>query len=142
MPAIKPLDAIVAKWTRVTPGRQDDYRQGVTNPRVDWATATTAAEANWGAGVQASIANDTWIKGVRKTGTAGWQQGCVTLGIQRWAQGVQASGDKYRAGFEPYVNVIQRTTLPPRGATGDPANIERVRVIANALHQAKLGQAG
>ncbi|MEM3554495.1 MAG: hypothetical protein QXU79_01590 [Candidatus Micrarchaeaceae archaeon] len=138
MAAIKPLDTIVQKWTRVTPGRQEDYRTGVQNPRVDWAQATMAAEDTWGAGVQAAIANDTWLRGIRTAGTQAWQNGCLTLGVQRWAQGVQAAGDRYRQGFAPYAQVIQRTQLPPRGAKGDPANIERVRVIAQALHQAKI----
>jgi len=138
MAGIKPIDTIVQKWTRVTPGRADDYRIGVQNPRTDWAQATIAAENTWGAGVQAAIAQDTWLNGVRRAGTAKWQNGCLTLGVQRWTQGVQASGDAYRNGFAPYAEVIRNTQLPPRGAKGDPANIERVRVIATALHEAKI----
>jgi hypothetical protein len=34
--------------------------------------------------------------------------------------------------------VIQGTTLPPRGAKGDPANIQRVAVLATALHAKKV----
>ena len=138
MASIKPLDTIVQKWTRVTPQRQDDYRTGVQNPRVSWTTATTAAENSWGAGVQAAIANNTWIRGIRAAGDTKWQNGCLTVGVQRWAQGVSAAGDRYRAGFSPYAGEIARIQLPARGAKGDPANIERVRAIATALHAKKI----
>lgn len=141
MAFIKPLDTIVQKWTRVTPTRQDDYRVGVQNPRRPWADATIQAANSWAAGVQAAVANGTWQAGVQKAGNTTWQQGALTVGVQRWAQGVQAAGDRYRAGFEPYANVIRATDLPARGPKGDPANIERVRAIATALHQAKLSRA-
>jgi hypothetical protein len=141
MASIKPIDTIVQKWTRVTPGRQDDYRAGIQNPRVSWTAATTAAENSWGAGVQAAIANNTWINGVTRAGDNKWQQGALSVGVQRWAQGVAAAGDRYRAGFDPYATVIRNTQLPARGAKGDPANIERVRAIAVALHQAKITRA-
>jgi len=138
MASIKPIDDIVKKWTRVTPQRQDDYRLGVQNPRRSWQTATTEAEDSWGAGVQAAIANDTWIRGIRRAGDTKWQNGCLTVGVQRWAQGVQAAGDRYREGFAPYAAEIARVQLPPRGPKGDPANIERVRAIATALHNRKI----
>lgn len=142
MAFIKPMDVIAQKWTRVTPTRQDDYRTGIQNPRRPWVDATVQAEDAWGAGVQAAIANDTWINGVQRAGNTKWQQGALSVGVQRWAQGVQNAGDRYRAGFEPYANVIRGVDLPPRGPKGDPGNIERVRTIATALHQAKITRAG
>jgi len=52
MAEIKSASAIAAKWARVTPGRAEDYKTGVQNPKRDWAEETTAAKANWKAGVE------------------------------------------------------------------------------------------
>ncbi len=138
MASIKPLETIVKKWTTVTPQRTDDYRVGVQNPRRRWSEATTLAADAWQAGVQQAIANGTWQAGIARAGDAKWQSGCLNVGAQRWAQGVAAAGDAYRQGFAPYVDVIRGVELPARGAKGDPRNIERVRVIATALHNAKV----
>ena len=141
MAAIKPLDAIVKKWTTVTPQRTEDYRSGVTTPKRRWSEATVSAADAWQAGVQAAIANGTWQAGITRAGDAKWQNGCINIGAQRWAQGVAAAGDAYRAGFAPYRDVISGLELPARGARGDPRNIERVRVVAQALHNAKVTRA-
>lgn len=139
MAGIKPLDYIVRKWTTVTPQRMEDYRAGVQSPKTRWSEATLAAANAWQQGVQAALANGTWQRGVQQAGDTKWASGCLGVGATRWAQGVQAAGDSYRAGFAPYYEVIRGITLPARGARGDPGNIERVRVIADALHRAKVG---
>lgn len=140
MAGIKPLDYIVRKWSTVTPQRVEDYRAGVQAPKVRWSEATINAATAWQQGVNAAIANGTWQRGVQQAGDAKWQQGCLNVGATRWAQGVQVGTDAYRAGFAPYYEVIRGVTLPARGARGDPNNIERVRVIAQALHAAKVGR--
>ncbi|MEM2149857.1 MAG: hypothetical protein QXO46_08320 [Nitrososphaerota archaeon] len=141
MASIKSLEVIVNKWKTVTPGRTEDYRTGVQNPRRRWSEATTAAADAWQAGVQAAIANGTWTAGVTRAGDQKWQNGCINVGAQRWAQGVSAAADAYRQGFAPYHQVIQGVELPPRGAKGDPRNINRVAAIAQALHNAKVQRA-
>jgi hypothetical protein len=40
------------------------------------------------------------------------------------------------------LQVIESIQLPPRGPKGDPRNIERVRVIAQALRARKLAAVG
>ncbi|GAJ07046.1 unnamed protein product, partial [marine sediment metagenome] len=44
MAFIRSIEHIARKWATVTPGRTEDYRAGVENPRRDWGTATAAAE--------------------------------------------------------------------------------------------------
>lgn len=138
MPAIKPLDFISAKWKRVTGLSAENYKEGVENPKVDWATATTAAEENYNKGVQDAIAQKRFGKGVRKAGTDKWQQGAINKGTSRWPEGIRLSGTAYQDGFAPYREVILNTTLPARGPKGDAKNIERVRVMAAALHKKRI----
>lgn len=138
MAEIKSLDKIGKKWAGVTPARQAEYEEGIRNPKRDWAQATTAAASAQASGVQKAIAAKSFEKGVAKAGTATWQEKSLTKGPGRWAEGVSISQSDYESGFGPFREVIARTTLPPRGPKGDPKNIERVRVLADALHKAKL----
>lgn len=142
MPAIKSPSAIGDKWSRVAATRAPDYESGVKSPRRDWADSTLAATGNWKSAVQDAIARGAWEGGVGRAGSATWQKGAVTKGVQRWAPGIAASKDNYVRGFAPYADVIANTSLPARGPKGDPANIERVRIMANALHQTKLSLQG
>jgi len=137
MAFIRSIDHISKKWSSVTPGRTEDYRQGVENPRRDWATATAASEQAYEAGVTQAIAKKRFGKGVKKTGTPGWQAGAVEKGTARWGPGVVMAQEKYGRGFAPFRDAIERVTLPPRYARRDPRNLERVKAVVNALVAAK-----
>lgn len=138
MPAIARIEDIAAKWVRVTPGRSADYEAGVRAPRVDWADATEAAADRWNAGVDRARTEGLFGRGVREAGTARWQSRTLAVGVPRWGPGVAASEEAYRTGFRPYRDVIEAVTLPPKGPRGDPGNIERVRVLAAALYEARV----
>lgn len=142
MPPIKPLDRISKKWARVSALSGPSYTEGIQSTTKDWAELTEDAGSNYAAGVQAAIADKRFEAGVRKAGTDKWRRNALEKGPDRYAQGVRLAENAYRDGFEPYRRVIEATTLPPRGPKGDAANIERVRVMADALHQEKLRLAG
>ena len=142
MPAIKSLDKISKKWARVSALSGPSYLEGIQSTTKDWAEATEAAGANYATGVVAAIADKRFEAGVRAAGTDKWRRNAIAKGPDRFAQGVRLAENAYRDGFEPYRRVIEATTLPPRGPKGDPQNIERVRVMAEALHQEKLRIAG
>jgi len=145
MVKIKPLDVIVSKYKEVTPGRAPYYEAGVRNPSEDWASRTANAENAWAQGVQEAVSQKRFSAGVKKAGTAKWQSRALELGVRRWPDGVRVGADEYAKNFAPYHDVIARLALPERRAKGDPANIERVRKIADALHKKKLqllGSAG
>jgi len=136
MPAVKPNFA--EKWARVTPQRAEDYAIGIRNPKKDWEQATTEAIPAWQDGITKAIANKSFDRGVKKAGSAKWLRKSEEVGAARFGPGVQAAVEDYRQAFEPFKAVIEATKLPPRFAKGDPRNIERVRVIAEALRKKKL----
>jgi hypothetical protein len=138
MPAIKAMDRISTKWQRVTSGAGLEYEEGVRNPAKNWAVETSAANAAYKAGMQASLSNDSFLKGVQKAGQTKWQTNAIAKGPIRFAQGVSLGIDAYSAGFSPYHNLIRSINLPARGAKGDPKNINRVAVLAAALHDLKV----
>jgi hypothetical protein len=138
MANIKPLSRTIEKWKRQSASSTPEYEAGIKDPKTDWQIATAAAEANYQAGVQAAITRKAFGKGVTKAGTAKWKERALTKGVGRWAEGVSKSADAYQTGFGPYQDIIAKTALPPRGPKGSPQNIQRVAVMANALHDEKM----
>lgn len=126
------------KWKSRAAAAAPDYKIGVQNPRRPWDQATIAAADNYAQGVQQAVTDGRFARGVSRVGQAGWQARASTIGVQRYAQGIQASGDRYDRGFAPYKSVIESTTLPPRGPRGDINNYQRVVTLGQALSAAKV----
>ncbi|MFY9259920.1 MAG: hypothetical protein WAO71_05350 [Gallionella sp.] len=138
MANIKSADKISAKWARRAGSATIEYTEGIQSPKADWATQTGNAEKAYETGVNAAISRKSFGKGVKKTGTSGWQKNALEKGPARYQQGVQVAEDKYATAFKPYGDAIKGMTLPPRGPKGDPANINRVSAVATLLHNTKL----
>lgn len=138
MPPVKRTSEIAEKWSRVTPERSEDYKRGVQDPRRDWEEGALSSESAYEGGVQAAVREKRYAKGIRRVGTSKWQKKAVTKGAERFGPGVRDAAEEYEEAFAPYREVIERTDLPPRGPKGDPKNLERVRIMANALHDAKV----
>lgn len=139
MAEIRPLDFIASKYAQVTPGRTEQYRQGVTNPRRPWQRQATAAGATYRQAVTAAANAGRFEAGVARVGDAKWSRNAQTKGPDRFATGAAAAGPDYQAGFARYHQVIQSTALPPKGPRGAEANLQRVAVMARALNQARTG---
>jgi hypothetical protein len=138
MAKIRSIEEIAEKYARVTPQRSADYEAGIKTPKVDWRAETEASADRWAQGIQQAIGNKSFEKGVRRVGTEKWQKKALELGVTRWGPGVSAAKGDYAQGFAPYAQEIASVQLPPRGARGDPRNLERVAKIAMALHARKL----
>ena len=139
MAEIKSLSAIRDKWTRVTPGRTEDYKIGIQNPKRDWETETIEAKDNWKAGIDAAAGKDLFAKGVAKAGSKKWQEKALKKGPGRFAEGVYIAGPDYEKGFAPFREAIARVDLGPRFPKRDPRNLERVRRVVEALVEEKIG---
>ena len=137
MAQIRATDVIARKWATVTPQRSADYEEGIKNPVRDWATNAKAASDSWKAGVQSAVQRDAFAKGVTAAGTAKWLKGALEKGVARWGPGVALAEDDYASGFGPFRDAIARTNLPPRFPRRDPRNLERVKVIVEALRAQK-----
>lgn len=142
MAEIKSAARSTAKWKRQSQAAQPEYEAGVKETKKDWALNTGNASESYNQGVTAAMADQRFEKGVTKAGTQKWRDQTLLKGPARWTDGIAKSGDAYQKGFDPFRQVIANLTLPPRGPKGSPQNIERVRVIAEALHAAKLAQTG
>ena len=138
MPKIRALAKIKDKYVRVTPGKGPELEAGLKDPKKLWADETAAATEAWAGGVTDAVARGAFGKGVAACGQAGYIDPALKLGVKRYRDGVTYGADKYGKKFAPFRDVIEGTSLPPRGPVGDPGNIERVRMMAAALHDAKI----
>lgn len=138
--AIKTTSAAdaAAKWQRRAAGATEDYVSGVQNPSVPWDQATKAAAGNYKTAVIAAANAGKFERGVTEAGNATYQKGVEDKGSARWAPGIAASGDQFQRGISEVLSTVASLTLPPRGVKGDPRNLERVRIVADALHKKSL----
>ena len=139
MAEIKSLKSISDKWTRVTPGRSEDYKIGIQNPRRDWATQASGAKANYKAGVDAVHAKNLFQKGILKAGSDKWRTKALAKGPGRFSEGVFGAGGDYEKGFAPFRDAIEKVNLGPKFPKRDPRNLDRVRTVVTAIVNAKLG---
>jgi hypothetical protein len=133
MAAIRGLDVISRKWSRVSSASGPSYEEGVTNPVRDFMAGALAANDAWKAGTNAAVAGDRFATGVRRASTAKWQRNAIAKGPARFAQGVQIAQPDYEAGFAPYREAISAVQLPPRGARRSPQNLQRVATMVQAI---------
>jgi hypothetical protein len=136
---VKDAATVAAKWSTRAGAAGGDYQKGVNNTQKDWATDTAAAAPAWAAGVQTAAANGSFAKGVNAAGTAKWKAKAANVGAARYPQGIAAAQPFYQTGIAPVLQVLQGITLPPRGPKGDPGNLNRVTIVAQALRKMKTG---
>ena len=129
--------AIAQKFIRVTPQRSEDFEKGVLESPKDWEKNTIGAETNYEQGVQKAITRKAFGRGVKKCGSARQKSKTIIKGKPRWIEGVGLAEEDMTKAMESVVAVARSIVLPPRYPARDPRNIERVRVIAKALGDAK-----
>ena len=129
-----------AKWKRRVDGATEDYRLGVTDPSVDWAGPTKAAEATYKEAVVKAAGEGKFGKGVNAAGNAKWAAKTASKGPARWGSGVAEAQPDYEKGMGVVLSAIGSVTLPPRGPAGDERNYERVKAVGRAVHNATKGK--
>ena len=138
MAKIRSMSKISEKYGRVTPGKAAELEAGLKDPKKKWEDEALAAADAWATGVSDAVGRGAFAKGVSDAGQAAYLDPALKLGVKRYRDGVTFGIGKYNRKFAPFRDIIEGTTLPPRGAVGDPGNIDRVRVMAAALHDAKI----
>jgi hypothetical protein len=134
---IKSLDQSGQKWVERAGVAGAAYTAGVQNPRTPWAAASAAGDANYRAGVTAAASSGAYARGIRAAGDTKWRENSIAKGPSRFAEGVSLARDAWAKGFGPYQSAIASLTLPARGPTGSPANLQRVAAVATALRALK-----
>jgi hypothetical protein len=136
--AVKDISAISKKFVARAGVASGDYSAGVNGTTKDQAALAIAAAPSWAAGVQAAVANGSFVRGLTKSGTAKWKANASGIGAQRYAPGVANAQSSYAAGFGPYLAVISGLSLSPRFPRGDPRNNQRTIEVNSALNKARV----
>ncbi len=142
MAAIKPIEQSGDKWQRRAAVAGPDYQAGVQSPRVPWAQASKAADANYRAGVTAAATAGRYAQGVGRAGDERWRSNAIAKGPNRFAEGVQLAVGTWQNRFQPYQTAIAGVQLPARGPAGSPQNLQRVAAVAQTLRQVKVTAGG
>jgi hypothetical protein len=139
--ALKVKDAATAATKFVTRSQAaaQDYQKGVTGAGNTWQAHSAAAADSWGAGVQTAVSNGRYAKGVTRVGGQKWEAAATGKGAQRYPNGVSLAGPAWQAATGPYLDTIASLNLPPRRPKGDPANMQRAQMVADALRKKKVG---
>ena len=139
-PIVKSVSAAAEKWQRRAGSASDEYARGVNSTQADWAASTAAAKDAWKAGINEAQARGAFEKGVAAAGNARWKDMSSKKGPSRFAEGVAVGQSDYQQGVAPFLELIARTDLPPRGATGSEGNYARVSTLGKALRGLKTGR--
>lgn len=135
----KDTASMAKKFVRNAGQAQGDYKDGVANAGGEWEQRTKEAETSYEQGVQESIADKRFGRGV--AGSAGkYQANASTLGSQRYAPGVANAEGAWQRGVEPSIAALKSLNLPPRGPRRSPANMDRANAVARALGAVKTGR--
>lgn len=137
---VKSAAATAEKWARRVAASAIDYKNGVENPRRDWAANTAAANDTYVAAVTAAANEGRFAAGVSRAGNAKWQKGAAGKGVQRWGPGVAAASSDYSRGVAPYLAALAATDLPPRGPAGSEQNKARMTAVFDSMHAEKVRQ--
>lgn len=128
----KDIGSIATKFVTRAQAAAGDYKTGVANAGATWEQNTAASEQQYEAGVQQSITNKKYTKGVAGKGGK-FQTNAVNLGSQRYGPGVANAQTAYQTGMAPVLQVLQGIQLPAKGFRGSPQNQARSNAVASAL---------
>ena len=140
MVRVPSAEEVAEKWQRRVSVAGPDYQAGVTDPGVDWAGPTKAAESRYKEGVVKAANEGRFGRGVSKAGNEKWKHKTATLGVERWSSGVSAAQADYAAGMAAVLSAESSAVLPPRYAAGDERNYERSKAMGKAVHNATKGK--
>ena len=121
------------KWVRRAGVAGPDYEAGVRGAGGAWEAGAKAANDAYKQGVTAAIGRDAYSKGISNAGAGKYERGAIEKGARRYPEGVAVGAGEYTSKVAPYLQALSSITLPPRGPSGDPRNLQRVSMIATTL---------
>jgi hypothetical protein len=137
---MKSASQSVAKWATRTSAASGDYAAGVAETDKDQSARAIAAAPIYKQALTESFGRDSYVKGLRKSGNAGWKAGVAQKGAQNFSTGVGTQGaqSKYVENSGKYDAARSAAEKLPRGPRGSAGNLARVAAVANALRAVKV----
>jgi len=139
---VKSTEASAEKWRENAGRSAESYAVEAEASAEQWARNTGASADTFHQAVSAAGVKERFKRGVARAGAAKYARKIRDVARDRFAPGVQAAEADYKAGAEPYLQVIAGLTLSGRKPRGDPANYRRVEEIGKALNAKRLALLG
>lgn len=139
---VKPIEQATGKWSENAARAAEAFAAGAEAAAEDWARNTGAASDNFMAAITQPGIKERFRRGVARAGPAKFARKIRDVARDRFAPGVAAAVEDYKAGAEPYFTTIAGITLSARKPRGDPANYKRVEEIGKALNAKRLALLG
>lgn len=138
----KSANMAALKWQEKASMASGDYAEGAKQTTKDQAALAIAAKENYKVGLQESISQGRYEKGLQKSGKAGWLKGIEEKGANNYSGGISSSTAraKYISESSKYDSARNAAQSVPRGPKGSPANINRVTAVVTALRAVKVGK--
>ena len=115
----------------------DRYQQGTQNKGADWQRGAAGAAGNYAAGIQKSLAEGAFAKGVQRASASRYDEGVRTKGAANWPTGMQLAENRYVEGVQPFTGLWGASLSTPRGPKGSPANMQRMTQNVERFKAAK-----
>lgn len=115
-----------------------EYVKGASSTNKDQSARAIGAKKIYQEALTASFTRDAYAKGLQKSGKAGWLDGVVKKGGERYAGGVGVSASKYATNSGKYDTARMAAENMPRGLKGSQTNLDRVKTVVTALRAVKV----
>lgn len=116
-----------------------DYLEGAKSTQKDQAAAAIAASEIMKSALMEALNRGAHIKGLQKSGKAGWLKGVTEKGADRFGTGILSSVGKYAQNSAVYDGARNAASALPRGKRGSEANFSRSKAVGQALNAVRIG---
>lgn len=122
----KDLNTAVEGFRDAGISRSDNYRKGTAGKGGAWNSAKSRAKSNFAPAMQEVLSKKTYESGLDRANASDYDAGVQNKGIANWGVGMQASGDKYAKGVQPFVPLWSQSLTTSRGPKRSANNIKRM----------------
>ena len=139
MVKVKPMSQITANYKSAIGSVPAKYKTGIEGT-TDWQSKAMAGEDLYAEKIQEAISNQSRARGISRVSDGEWKSAAAGKGAARIGAGMNESLPKYTSIMTEVRSVLEGVSLPERVA--DPMqNIDnRVKPIAQALHNWKANR--
>ena len=135
---VKDLTQSATKWDDNASRASDRYATEAAAAGDLWARNAAAAKDNYHAAISMPNLASRFQRGVQRAGAAKYAKKITAVAADRFAPGIHAAIDDWKADVEPYFSTLAALTLDARKPRGDIANYKRVEQVGKALNTKRL----
>lgn len=139
---VKGVEQSVTKWSDNASRAAEEYASNAQAAADQWATQTKNAADTFHQAISAPGIKNRFLRGVTLAGASKYARKIGDVARDRFAPGISAASQDFRAGVEPYLQTLAGLSLSQRKPRGDPSNYRRVEEVGKALNAKRMAMLG